>query len=248
MADVRIVGYDAGVNNTNLALSMARLDREHMYKDLSTIIILPLLNQVEGKAAVSWLNLMKPPNQKCITLTPEELEVGAAYSITIEQILANPELAKFKYILTMEADNVVPPDGLMKLLHRMEDHPEYDCIGGLYWTKGGNLNGEGNWEGAGVPQIWGDPKLSELNFKPMPPVPNELVECCGTGQGFNLFRLDMFKDEKLRKPWFKTTASTTEGCFSQDLYFWSDARKFGHRCAIDCGVLVGHVDKNGFVW
>jgi hypothetical protein len=120
----------------------------------------------------------------------------------------------------------------------MEAHPELSCIGGLYWTKG---------EG-GVPQIWGDVKDPVLNFRPQVPVPGELVECCGTGMGFNLWRLAMFKDPKLRRPWFKTVADGT-GIGTQDLYFWGDARKHGYRCAIDCGVLVGHHDHVAdFTW
>jgi len=51
----------------------------------------------------------------------------------------------------------------------------------------------------GVPQIWGDPKDPVINFRPQrPDINGGLVECCGTGMGFNLWRLDMFKDEKLR--------------------------------------------------
>jgi hypothetical protein len=59
--------------------------------------------------------------------------------------------------------------------------------------------------------------------------------------GFNLWRISTFKDEKLRKPWFKTVAGS-EGVGTQDLYFWSDARKNGYRCAVDNSVLVGHWD------
>jgi hypothetical protein len=62
--------------------------------------------------------------------------------------------------------------------------------------------------------------------------------------GFNIWRLNMFKDEKLRKPWFKTVADST-GLGTQDLYFWGDARKYGYRCAIDCSVKVGHYDHDG---
>jgi hypothetical protein len=118
----------------------------------------------------------------------------------------------------------------------MEAHPEYACIGGLYFTKG---------EG-GVAQIWGDASDPLPNFRPQ--VPNGgLQECCGTGMGFNLFRMKMFKDDKLRKPWFKT--QTKDGVATQDLYFWSDARKHGYRCAIDCQVKVGHFDHaNDQMW
>jgi hypothetical protein len=236
--EAKIIGYESGLHNGDIAMSLTRLGKESVYKDLSTICIIPALNQVATKAASSWWNLMAPPNQKFVKLFAQGMEVGEAYSQTIEQILAHPDLSKFKYILTMETDNVVPPDGLMKLLQQMEAHPEFACIGGLYWTKGYN----------GVPQIWGDVNDPVLNFKPMPPVAGQLVECCGTGMGFNLFKVEMFRDSKLRKPWFKTTASTTEGMYSQDLYAWTDFRKHGYRCAIDCGVLVGHVDSENFVW
>lgn len=166
------------------------------------------------------------------------MEVGEAYSSAITEILANPELSQWEYILTMEHDNIPPPDGLLKLIKRMEEHPEYDCIGGLYWTKGET----------GVPQLWGDPKDPVLNFRPQVPVPGQLVEVCGTGMGFNLWRMSMFKDQKLRQPWFKTSAGA-DGVGTQDLYFWGDARKHGYRCAVDCDVLVGHYDHNtGINW
>jgi hypothetical protein len=59
----------------------------------------------------------------------------------------------------------------------------------------------------------------------------------------------MFKDQKLRRPWFKTISSMEEGVGTQDLYFWGDARKHGYRCAVDCSVLVGHLDPaTGVVW
>jgi hypothetical protein len=123
----------------------------------------------------------------------------------------------------------------------MENHPEFDCIGGLYFTKG---------EG-GVAQIWGDPKDVVINFRPQPPDPNGgLVECCGTGMGFNLFRMSLFKDERIPRPWFKTlNGKDGLGVGTQDLSFWKEARKYGHRCAIDCGVRVGHYDvTNDFMW
>jgi hypothetical protein len=164
------------------------------------------------------------------------MEVGEAFSNAITEILAHPELSQWEYLLTIEHDNIPPFDGLVKLIDSMEKHPEYSCIGGLYWTKG---------EG-GVPQIWGDPKDPVMNFRPqVPDVNGGLVECCGTGMGFNLWRLDMFKDERLRKPWFKTLNGLEgQGIGTQDLYFWGDARKYGYRCAIDCSVKVGHYDIN----
>jgi hypothetical protein len=229
-----VSSYDGGKHNADLEKTVSRLDREGAWKTLTTIMIIPAGGQVPTKAVASWLNLITPPNQGVVRLFALGMEVGQAYTSCIESILAHPDLSKFKYILTLEHDNIPPPDGLLKLLERMEAHPEFACIGGLYFTKGHG----------GCAQIWGDPHEHPINFKPQKPdVNGGLVECCGTGMGFNLFRLDMFKDPKLRRPWFKTVAGV-EGVGTQDLYFWGDARKNGYRCAVDCAIKVGHYDIN----
>ena len=232
----QLVQFDGtGFHNKDISMTVKRLEKAAAYRDLSTIVIIPALGTIPTKVAASFMNLFSPPNQKRVTLWALGQEVGEAYSNTIKMILDHPELSKYKYILTLEHDNMPPPDGHVRLLEAMEAHPEYACIGGLYYTKGYG----------GQPQIWGDPK-EPMNFKPLPPDPNGgLVECVGTGMGFNLWRMDMFKDKKLRQPWFKTTASASEGCATQDLYFWNDAFKHGYRAAIDCSVKVGHYDYEG---
>ena len=234
-----IIGVDPGRHNQDMEATLQRLERDGAYKDMSTILIIPCIGSVPVKVVSSWWNMYFPPNQKVIKMYPIGMEVGAAYSECIEQILAHPDLKNYKYIMTLESDNVPQPDAAVRLLQQMDAHPEYACIGGLYYTKG---------EG-GQPQIWGDISDPVLNFRPVPPRAGELVECNGTGMGCNIFRLDMFKDERLRKPWFKTTASQAEGCFTQDLYAWSDFKKNGYRAAIDCNVLVGHWDDvNQIMW
>lgn len=231
----QILAPEYGAHNAQIDSAIKRLDYAGVYKDLSTIIIIPGFGQMPTKCVASWMNMVTPPNQKCFRIWALGMEVGEAFSQTIANIIAHPELSKFKYILTLEHDNTVPPDGLVKLLARMEAHPEFACIGGLYWTKGPD----------GVPQIWGDPRAADQpNFRPQKPVSGQLVECVGTGMGFNVWRLDMFKDTRLRRPWFKTIAGN-EGVGTQDLYAWSDFRKYGYRCAIDCDVLVGHYDLAG---
>lgn len=231
----QILVPDHGAHNA-AETTLERLAREGAYKDLSCVVLIPAFGQVPTKVVASWWNMYFPPNQKVFKIFAVGMEVGAAFSSSIEHILQDPMLGKCKYLITMEHDNVAPADGVVKLLQSMEAHPEFDCIGGAYFTKGPQ----------GVFQAWGDPKDPVLNFRPQMPDPaGGLVECCGTGMGFNAWRLDMFRDPDLRKPWFKTTASNEEGCQTQDLYFWSDARKNGYRCAIDCSVKVGHYDYSG---
>jgi hypothetical protein len=227
---------DGGVHNADLTVAAGRIITGGSWKKQRVVVVLPAGPMIPTKTFFALRNLIFPPNQAATWWGALGMEVGEAYSTAIEQILTTP-LAEWEYILTVEHDNIPPADGLIKLLARMEAHPEFACIGGLYWTKG---------EG-GVPQIWGDPK-DVLNFRPQPPVPGQLVECCGTGMGFNLWRMDMFKDSRLRRPMFKTVAGK-EGVGTQDLYFWGDARKYGYRCAVDCDVLVGHYDVGSdIVW
>ena len=227
-----IIGVDPGRHNQDMTETINRLEREGQYKDLSCLVIVPCIGSIPVKVVSSWLNMYFPPNQKVLRMFPTGMEVGAAYSECIEMILANEDLAKYKYILTVETDNVPQPDSAVKILTQMEKNPKYSVISGLYYTKGE----------AGVAQIWGDINDPVVNYRPVPPRPGELVECYGTGMGFACWRLEMFKDERLRKPWFKTTADSQNGCFTQDLYFSTDAKKNGYRFAVDCSILVGHYD------
>lgn len=236
----QIVTMDGGRHNADLAKSSARIYEGAAWKKQRIVVLLPAAAQMPTKAALAMWSLIFPPNQGVVRMAAIGMEVGEAYSSAIEQVLANPELSQWEYILTVEHDNIPPQDGVLRLVKQMEAHPEFACIGGLYWTKGEE----------GVPQVWGDPKDPQINFRPMPPDPNGgLVECCGTGMGFNLWRIKMFADKRLRRPWFRTVANLQEGVGTQDLFFWGDARKYGYRCAVDCGVLVGHYDvSNDVTW
>ena len=234
-----IVTVGGGKHNETIEESASRVLQGASWKRNRIIVLVPSAQKIDAKVYLSHCSLIFPPNNAVHRMLCLGMEVGEAYSQAIEAILAHPELSEWEYILTIEHDNTPPQDGVLKLIESMDKHPEYSCIGGLYWTKG---------EG-GVPQIWGDPADPVLNFRPQPPRPGEVQECCGTGMGFNLWRLSMFKDEKLRKPWFKTVASAEEGFGTQDLYAWNDFRKHGYRCAIDNRVLVGHFDSaTGVNW
>lgn len=229
----------AGYHNSNPE-TQARLKQAKSYKDQSTICIIPTRGMIPAKIVQSWWGLMSPMNQKFIRIFMVGMEVGEAYQNAIEQILSHPDLSKWKYILTLEEDNAIPPDGLIKLLENMD---KYDAIGGLYYTKG--IGGQ--------PMCYGKPETMPRNFIPFPPKPNDLTECNGLGMGFTLFRMEMFKDPKLTKPWFKTEQKYTEGvgssAFTQDLYFFNKARELGYKFACDSRVLVGHYDyENDMLW
>lgn len=232
---------EIGQHNKDLDQSINRLKKSGTYKDLSTIIICPTRGVIPAKVVQSWMGLMRPMNQKVIgPIFGIGMEVGESYNNMIQSIIDNPELSKWKYILTIEEDNCPPADGLLKLYESME---EYDVVQGLYWTKG---------EG-GQPMIYGDPSVMPKNFIPQMPIPGQIQQANGLGMGFNLFKLDMFKDPNIPKPWFRTVQEVIPGqgarAYTQDLYFYENAAKAGYKFACDNRVLVGHYDiVNDKMW
>ena len=226
-----------GVHNSNLDRTAARLMKSGSWKNQRVIVIIPSAESIPAKCALAMWGLAFPPNNGVFRYLALGMEVGEAYSSAIENVLAHPDLSKWEYVLTIEHDNAPPGDGVIRLVDRLEEHKELAAVGGLYFTKGEN----------GVAQIWGDPQDPIVNFRPQPPDPKGgLKECCGTGMGFTLYRMSMFKDERIPRPWFRTKRGINgEGVGTQDLTFWSEARKFGYRCAIDCGCKVGHYDMTG---
>lgn len=229
-----------GRHNSNLDVSTQRLETSKSYRDLSTICIVPTRGVIPAKVVQSWWAMMPAMNQKFIRIFMISMEVGAAYTAAIEQILANPELRNWKYILTLEEDNMPPPDGIVKLYESMD---KFDVVGGLYWTKGE----------MGQPMIYGDPASIPLNFIPQIPQPETVQQCNGLGMGFNLFKMDIFKDPRVPQPFFKTTQEHIPGvggkAYTQDLYFYENIHKLGYKVACDTRIKVGHYDLEAdIVW
>lgn len=231
------VAGDQGFHNQDLEASAERLKKGKQYRDLSTICVVPTRGQIHYRVVQNWMGLMMPMNNAFMRIFIAGMEVGDAYNSAVEMILANEDLAKFKYLLTLEEDNMPPPDGLLKLYEAIDG---YAAVGGLYWTKG---------EG-GQPMIYGDP-VGVLSFQPQVVKPDTLQECNGLGMGFTLFDMDVFR--KIEPPWFKTVQEydpqTGAHSGTQDLYFFAKARKAGYKVACDNRVKVGHFDHHtNMVW
>lgn len=228
-------GYDPGAHNATPTKAARRVKTSQIYRDVSTVCIIPTRGMIPARVVESWWALMTPMNHKFVRIIVRGFEVGDAYNQAIHQILNQPELSTWPYILTLEEDNLPPPDGLLKLLESMGKHPEYDAIGGLYWTKGHG----------GMPMIYGDPKAT-LAFNPQAPKLNQVQECNGLGMGFTLFRTDLFR--RIEAPWFVTRQEWSPNGggvqYTQDLWFFERARRAGVRVACDTSVKVGHLDPN----
>lgn len=267
--------------------------RGDTFRDLSTIIIIPtrgsqtekgmlnckkcktkneydsaVISGIDYRFFQAFRNLIKPMNVPVLEIFVPGMEVGAAYSQTIEGILSNPMLNKFKYVLTIEDDNLIPfisetQGPLMMLYDDIEKG--FDVAGGLYWTKGT----------PSMPLIYGDPKENRKSasgmFKVIFPsnkplkktwkegqivtgewTPGDIVECNGMGMGFTLFKMEIFKDTRIKKPWFKTLNDHSKlgpRLYTQDLQFFEKIKKAKYKVCVDSRVRLGHLDrKTGIVY
>jgi hypothetical protein len=228
----------AGWGSTESEWKAAEKSRKTLggYQDLSTVIVMPTRGMIPARVVDSFMSMVRPPNAKVTNLFFAGLEVGEAYNEAIEMILSHPELSKWPFVLTIEEDNLIPPLALIDLQREMLKN-KWDALGALYFTKGSS----------GVPQIWGDPKAEEWNFRPIPPVTGKVVRTNGTGMGCTLFRTDLFR--KIEAPWFETIADE-RGMFTQDLAFYDKLHRAGikPKVGVDCRVKVGHLDADGRVW
>jgi hypothetical protein len=249
----RMIGLDEVKNNMR-GLAFSRVESLHgtTYRDASTVIVVPTREpMIHHRVVSSWQNLMAPMNQARAMFICVGDEVGHAYNNMISAILADPApggIASWKYVMTLETDNLPPPDAQLRLLETIEAG-SFDAVSGIYFTKG-DLN---------MPMCYGDAaeyrKTGVLDFKPLNVAlaiqRGYVVECTGIAMGCSLYRMELFR--QIPAPWFVSVHDVVEGkgmqSFSQDLNFCQRAVRAGKRFAVDMRVKVGHLDiKTGVVY
>lgn len=218
----------------------ARIVYGDTYRDASTAYLVPTRGAIPPQVVSSWLGIAKPVNHRAGWVFVSGDEVGVAYNRGIRAILDDPRMGKFKYVLTMEEDNIVPAQAHLLLLQAMHKGG-YDAVGGLYWMKGPMA----------VPMAFGRPgdrtDSGEFDMQPVDMtdaiVRGDVVEVNGLACGCTLWKLDLFRE--LAEPWFQTMTrirgEATE-IVTQDIAFCRKARAAGKRFAVDARVKVGHLD------
>jgi hypothetical protein len=211
------------------------------YKDSSTVVVIPTRGMIPDAVVSKWLGLIAPMNQKRAILFASGHEVGHAYNNMIEMILKHPELSKWKYVLTLEDDNLPPPDAHIRLLESIE-WGNYDAVSAMYFTKGDH----------NMPMAYGDPaeyaRTGVLDFRPRDVREalerGHIMPVNGVAMGCGLWRMSLFRD--IPPPWYVTVNDVVPGKgvqgYTQDLHFCEKAIRAGKRFATDCRVRVGHLD------
>lgn len=241
------------------------------YRDNSTAWVVPLRNEfVHLRVLGSWMVIEWPENQSRTGLIAEVgKEVGAAYESLFEKMTnRDAALAAFgpentsriegaHFVLTCEADNILPPKAVKKLLQAIYTCPDcggevgndaragvterddawvcaaghrgFDAVSGLYFMK----------TEPPIPMAFGDPRdISDMRPQSIerPIASGAVIEVNGIAMGCAIWRKGMFA--KVSRPWFQTTPNNT-----QDIFFCRKAKaETGARFGVHCGVRVGHMD------
>jgi hypothetical protein len=239
------MGDGEGYNNANLIEASERIRKMGTYKNQAIIMVCPTLDWVTVRAMSSWFGLLRPMNQKVAgPFFMNGFEVAKAYNLAVEFALKNDSLKDFPYLLTFEHDNILPRDGLLKLLESIDGGVNgnvYDAVSGLYWTKK---------QPEGYPLILGNPKEDRENIYIQVPQIDTVQPCNAMGMGFTLFRMSLFK--RIEPPWFEETSAADGSVYtrqSQDVSFFLKAGGLGYKFAVDTRVKVGHLDPDKMeVW
>ena len=143
--------------------------------------------------------------------------------------------------MTLEDDNLPPPDAHLRLLESM-DFGNYDGVSGLYFTKG-EVN---------MPMAYGNPdeyaRTGVLDFRPRDVreaiTAGQIMPVNGIAMGCALWKMSLFRE--IPAPWYVTVNDVVPGkgmvAMTQDLHFCERARRAGKRFAVDMRVKVGHLD------
>ena len=225
-----------------LGKGFARVETLHgsTYHDNRTVLIVPMRGpMIHHRVAQTIHGMISPPNSARVCLFVVGHEVGHAYNAAIANVLADPVLSTWRYVMTVEDDNLPPPDAHIRLLESIERH-QLDGCSAIYFTRG-------EWN---IPQAWGDPRRGPNDFQPCditgPLERGEVLRVNGIGMGCALWRMDLFR--QIPAPWYVTCADVVpEGgakCMTQDLYFCQRARLAGKNFGVDMRVKVGHMDVN----
>jgi hypothetical protein len=228
------------------------------YRDSSTVIVVPTRGKfkmfdpsigkevevdglIDRRVVSAWQALISPMNQKRALFFTSGHEVGQAYVALIKNILEHPELRNWKYVLTLEDDNLPPPDAHLRLLESIE-FGKYDAVSGLYFTKGD----------ISMPMAYGDPaeytRTGVLDFRPRDVrealAAGQIMKVNGIACGCALWRMSLFRE--IPAPWYVTMNDLVpdKGVVgqTQDLNFCEKMVRAGKRLAVDMRVKVGHLD------
>ena len=189
---------------------------------------------------IQWHRAMKmllsPQGYNVGEIRIDGYEVGEARSFAVEEALKRG----MKYVLFIDADTLLPQNGMQLLVYQLDNNPDYDIAAGLYTQKADPT----------VPLIWD--RWGEGVFWDWTLGDVLKTNIVAAGTGCMLIRVSLF--ERLPHsedvPWFRTENGEGKGenadyqyQMSDDIYFCRRAvMEAGAKMLVDTNVYCKHID------
>jgi hypothetical protein len=208
-------------------------------------------NSVGGKRlepiTMEWHRAMKalmmPLGYNVGEIRVDGQEIGVARNMAVGEAIRRG----FKYLMFIDADTILPPNGLRLLVYQLDNNPDYDIAAGLYTLKGSPP----------VPLIWDRWGEGVFWDWTLGDVLKQNIVACGTG--CMLIRMSLFArlESTDDNPWFLTDFGTFEQrddeqfqyLVSDDIHFCKRAvSEAGVKILVDTNVYCRHIDGDGIEW
>jgi hypothetical protein len=179
---------------------------------------------------IQWHRAMK------MLLSPMGYNVGEirvdGYETGVARCMAAKEALDrgMKYLMFIDADTILPQNGLQLLVYQLDNHPDYDIAAGLYTQK----------QDPPVPLIWN--RWGEGVFWDWTLGDVLKTSIVAAGTGAMLIRVSLFErlEQTKEKPWFCTERGEGKGENADYQYEMSDDIYFCRRVVseVEAKILV----------
>ncbi len=189
------------------------------YSKINLVLGIPSMGSCDWRFASCLRTLDLPFNTNMVWVV--RTMIDSARNMLVENALKIPDAT---HLLMIDDDHVFSPD----LVKRMLDH-NVDVIGALAFKRNDDFQ----------PCCYR--KGEDNHHYPMLPSVFQEVDVIGTGA--MLFKLDIFKDNKLKFPWFETgyDKETPPNHWSVDFNFCIKAKEAGYKIWCDPTIEIGHI-------
>jgi hypothetical protein len=188
-------------------------------------------NVMSAFGAMMFRTGKEMPELEVVLLTPQRMEISTARNVAIE-IAIQKECDLFFWL---DDDTMCQSDTLVRLIKRLEEHPEISAISPRYYVRGFPF----------YPMAFHSKECSESQWElkkdEIDTTGDGLMECRALGNGCTMTRMSVFKSlvqSCEAREWYRTGKG-----FTEDVYFAYKAVSVDptFKCAVDLTLTAKHM-------
>lgn len=164
------------------------------------------------------------------------IRIGGNKSRNMNKLVEETLDGGYDYLMSIDADMVFPTDGVVRLIDN-----DKDIVGANYSVRG---NGVGNDPREVVVKMADED--GNLISMAATDLPKELFRCHGLGNGFTLYKREVFKD--MARPWFEDFEDENGKWSGEDINFHRRAYQAGFEVWCNPKIKMGHIGTYNYVF